>query len=113
MSIFSKLSEKYHYLLDSCNASRQLIKIDHFSLDMQNESINVAYRIGRQKLLNKMNILNFEKEYFDKVTSYDQHRLTKFSIMQNILVMLFDKSSCNKENYIAYLSERIKSEQLF
>jgi hypothetical protein len=113
MRIFNKISEKYHYLLDSFNASDFNVKIDHFALDEANQMIVVIYRIGRQKLLHKMKIIHFENEYFDRISNYDKHRITKLSTLQDILITIFDNNTCSKEHYISYIAERIKNEQLF
>ncbi len=73
----------------------------------------VVYRIGRQKLLNKMKLHQFEKEYFEKLSNYDQHRLTKFSSLQHILQKLFSNNVCNKENFSHFIEAQIKNERPF
>lgn len=113
MSIFSRISEYVHYYFDSIKATGLKIKVENFIFNSAHEDITVVYRLGRQKLLNKMNLLQFEREYFENVSNYDQHRLTKFSILQNTLRSLFSKNSCDREQFTRFIEEEIKNEQLF
>lgn len=113
MSIIKKISDCIHYYFDSLNVTRLKIKIDHFLHNKPHSDVLVVYRIGRQKLLNKMSLSQFEQEYFEKVSNYDQHRLTKFSTLQNVLGKLFTENVCDKEIFSRFIEEQIKSEQLF
>jgi hypothetical protein len=115
MSIIKEMSDRVHYYLDSINikVTGLKVKIEHFILNQTHDNIIVVYRLGRQKLLNKMNLTQFEKEYFEKVSNYDQHRLTKFSTLQHMLQILFANSICNKKHFTHFVEEHIKNEQLF
>lgn len=113
MSIIKNISDRFHYYFDSAKASSLKVKIEHFILNNAQENIIVIYRLGRQKLLNKMNIYEFEREYFEKVSPYDQHRLTKFSTLQNTLQNLFTNNICDKQNFTRYIEANVKNEQLF
>lgn len=113
MSIIKKMSDRIHYYLDSIKVTGLKVKVEHFTLNNAHDDIIVVYRLGRQKLLNKMKLSLFEKEYFEKVSNYDQHRLTKFSTLQNTLQALFSNNMCTKENFASFIEERIKNEQLF
>lgn len=113
MSIIKQISDRIHYYFDSMKATGLKVKIDHFLFNYSHEDIIVVYRLGRQKLLNKMKLNLFEKEYFEKISNYDQHRLTKFSTLQNMLKALFSGTICSKENFVNLIEERIKNERLF
>lgn len=113
MSIIKKMSDRIHYIFDSIKATGLKVKIDHFLFNPAQDDIMVFYRLGRQKLLNKMKLNLFEREYFEKVSNYDQHRLTKFSTLQNMLQALFSNNMCSKENFVSLIEERIKNERLF
>ena len=113
MSIIKKISDRIHYYIDSLHVSGLKVKVDHFILNNAQKNILVVYRIGRQKLLNKMLLSQFEREYFEKISNYDQHRLTKFSTLQHILQYLFTDNVCNKESFSRFIEEQIKNESLF
>lgn len=113
MSIIRKLSDRVHYYFDSFKATTLKAKIEHFIFNQNQDNIIVVYRLGRQKLLNKMNLAQFEKEYFEKVSNYDQHRLTKFSTLQHMLQYMFSNNVCNKNYFSNYIAEYVKHEQLF
>lgn len=107
------MSDCIHYYIDSMNVVRLKVKIEHFMINSVHDDIIVVYRLGRQKLLNKMKLIQFEKEYFEKVSNHDQHRLTKFSTLQHTLQTLFFTKVCNKEHFIRFIEEHIKNEQSF
>lgn len=113
MSIIKEISDRIHYYFDSMRVMGLKVKIEHFILNHAHDNIIVVYRLGRQKLLNKMNLTQFEKEYFENVSNYDQHRLTKFSTLQQMLQILFSNNSCNKEYFTHFVEDAIKNEQLF
>lgn len=113
MLIFNKISDKIHYYLDNIRVNKLNAKIEQFKFDPEYSHVLVVYRLGRQKLLHKMDILNFEREYFEKVSHYDQHRLTKFSTLQHLLQDLFYGDSCTGETLIKYIHGEAKNEQLF
>lgn len=111
MSIFRKISDRFHYYLDSFQVTKLKGKIENFKLDYPNQNIIVVYRLGRQKLLHSLPLLQFEKEYFEAISHYDQHRLTKFSTLQYLLHSLFCTDSCDKEKFIRFIKDHIKNEQ--
>lgn len=113
MSIFSKITQRIYYCLDSLKANSLNVKIEKFKFDDTNKRILVIYRLGRQKLLQKMEISFFEREYFEKISTFDQHRLTKFSTLQRLLMELFQDKSCNESDFIQFIYGETRSEQLF
>ncbi len=113
MKIFSKIIERYYYYWDNFRARQINTKIDHFIYDKAHHTMMVSYRLGRQKLLHKMAIFQFEQEFFDKVSGYDRHRLIKFSTLQHVLVEVFKQASCSESDFQRYIQEEIKNEQLF
>lgn len=113
MSIFRKISDCIYYYFDSIKVTGLKVKVERFIFNNVHDNITVVYRLGRQKLLNKMDLKNFEQKYFEKVSNYDQHRLTKFSTLQNILQDLFRNDICNKDNFTRFIEEHVKNEQLF
>jgi hypothetical protein len=110
---FKKILDCIYYYLDSTKATRLKIKIEHFKLNQTNKSVIVFYRLGRQKILNEMSLTKFSTEYFENISNYDQHRLTKFSTLQHILNTLFLDEHCSKENLYRFIEGQIKNEQLF
>jgi hypothetical protein len=113
MSIFSKISDTVHYYMDNLHIKNLKAKVEQFKFNPGENDIIVIYRLGRQKLLHKMDILSFEREYFEKVSIYDQHRLTKFSTLQKVIKNLFYKNSCNKIDVIKYIQESTENDNLF
>ncbi len=113
MSIIKKISDRIYYFLDSTKVVKLRVKIEHFKLDHISNDILVFYRLGRQKLLNKMELNQFSNEYFEKLSNYDQHRLTKFETLQDILQSLFSSENCSKDALLRFIEEKIKNEHLF
>lgn len=114
MSFFDKISNRTHYYLDSLKINTNLtVKIERFEYNLNHCNITVLYRLGRQKLLNKMYIFDFEKTYFGNISSYDQLRLTKFSTFESLLQRLYKNNSFTKLEFINHIQEESKNEQLF
>lgn len=113
MSIIKKISDQIYYFLDSTKVVKLRVKIEHFKFNHVNDDISVFYRLGRQKLLNKMELNQFSNEYFEKLSNYDQHRLTKFETLQDILRSLFSNENCSKNALSGFIEEKIKNEHLF
>ena len=113
MKIFRKLYDYYRYQLDSMKTSFPIVKIERFYLDISHHHIIAIYRIGRNKLLNKMVLQEFEHEFFEKISSFDQHRLTKFEILQTIMQELFNQDTFSKEKFIEFINGEANHDQLF
>jgi len=113
MSIISTFSEKFHYWLDTLISVNLSAKIENFTLDKNHQLITVNYRLGRQKLLHSLDIKTFEQQYFCAVSSYDKHRLTKFSTLQQLLSSIFRNESNTKKDFLNYIQGEINNEQLF
>jgi hypothetical protein len=111
--IFKKISDYIYYYLDSIKATGLKITIEYFKLNKTNNNILVFYRIGRHKILNEMSLAKFSAEYFENISNYDQHRLTKFNTLQHILNVLFLNENCSKSNLFHCIEGQIKNEQLF
>jgi len=110
----SKISDKAHYYLDNLKISAPIkTKIEQFQYDANLDRIIVIYRLGRQKTLNNMEISHFEHTYFEKISGYDQLRLTKFSTLQCVLEKIFKQDSSYKSEFIHYIQAEAKNEQLF
>ena len=110
MKAFKKIKDSVYYYLDNIKATNLSVKIDAFKIGPNNK-ILVVYRLGRQKLYNTMEILKFDREYFDKISVYDQHRITKFITMQNIS-NISNVSSIQENSLIKYIQEEINNDQL-
>jgi hypothetical protein len=110
MKIFKSIFDSLVYLKDNLGLRNISIKIERFDID--SEKIIVLYRIGRQKLIQKEMLNSFQKKNYEYLSYYDQHRLTKFSTMQNFLThfSLKKELSTQLKNYIM---EEAKNEQLF
>ncbi len=63
--------------------------------------------------LNKLQLSEFERIYFYKLSFFDQHRLIKFSTLQNILQHLSSCDSLTKIDFISYIEETVKNDELF
>ena len=113
MKLFRKIYDYFHYLLDSFNTTIVVAKIERFTYDLNQNRIIVSYRLGRNKLSNKMALDTFEKELFEKVSIFDQHRLTKFSILQAVIQSLFQCKTCKKEDLIDFIQKEAKDDLLF
>jgi len=111
MKNFSNISEFLHYYLDTLKPMRIPIKLERFDLD-GDKNVIAIYRVGRQKLLNKLPLKEFEMKYFDKLSHYDQHRVTKFSTFQDCL-KLYGVNSQSFTQLVNYILKEVKNEQLF
>lgn len=113
MKVIKNISERLYYFFDNIKPERLQVTIDNFKLNKVKNEILVLYRLGRQKAICSLPILQFENEYFDQVSSYDKHRLTKFSTLQYVLDKHFNKGSCSKVSFINQLEKDLSHEQLF
>lgn len=113
MLIFSSLNSRFHYFLEEFFASWITIKIDRFDFDKDEDAILVIYRIGRQKLAQKLMLSHFSIKYFENLSGFDRQRITKFSTLQDLLTNLFSTEGTEKANLINYIKVTIKNDQLF
>lgn len=113
MKIFSKYLGKFYYYFDHFKSSIVPVQTDHFQFDNHSNCIIVVYRLGRQKLLNKMDIQQFNEKYFSMLSNIDQLRVNKFYIMQNILNKLFHNNIKNCKDMINYIKDEINNEHTF
>ena len=90
-----------------------MAKVEHFKVDPIDQNINVVYRLGRQKLLNKMSLSQFEQEYFEALSHYDQRRIVKFSTLQSLLQDLFCEHQCSREKFFGFIEDQTRNEQYF
>ena len=111
MASINKIINFLIYHFDNLRSKRLFIKIERFDLDKDGQII-VFYRLGRQHVLNKASIFEFERAYFDKASNYDQHRLTKFASYQKI-GRLFEDNSESLVKFTRFIKEEVKNEQLF
>lgn len=113
MSTLSKLSEAFHYKLDNFRNSPTTIKIEALSFNKTTKQIMAKYRLGRQKLLNTLDILSLESRFFDQLTHYDQLRTVKFASLQNLLNKTHNEDMTESTPIISYIQEETENAQLF
>lgn len=113
MKIFSKLYNYYRYKLDTLKTGFPNVKIERFDVDNDATEILVTYRIGRNKLNSKMHLSQFEEKFFDRISTFDQHRLTKFGILQTCLQKMFHSDHCSKIDFLNFIKEEAADDQLF
>lgn len=113
MKIFNKLYNYYRYQLDTLKTSFPNVKIERFDIDKASTEILVTYRIGRNKLNSKMHLNQFEEKFFDKISTFDQHRLTKFSVLQVCLQKIFQSNNCTKDDFLNFIKDEATDDQLF
>lgn len=113
MRFFHKISEMCYYYLDSIKTSRIGVRIENFKLDETTMNIVVTYRIGRKKLLHKLDIDEFESSFMEKMPNFDRYRLAKFSILQSVLNEVSKRNFFSKELLIEFIREKLQHEQLF
>lgn len=113
MRSFKQVTHFLLYCLDNLKSNKLLVKIEHFDID-KDHHILVIYRLGQRKLLHKSMITQFQKEYFNKTSLYDQQRLTKFATYQTILDLLQDTpDALVKAKLARFIKDEAKNEQLF
>lgn len=113
MSVFSSLRSRLHYFLESIFAENIKIKIDRFDLNKDENDISVIYRMGRQKLAQKLILSNFALKYFSNLSGYDRQRITKFSTLHDLMLHLFSDDAFTRKKLINYIKVAIKNDQLF
>ena len=113
MKIFRKISNYLSYQCDNLKINFVLIKIENFFYDLSDNKIMVTYTVGRNRLIQRMDIYRFETEFFGRISIYDKRRLTQFVTLQTIYDHLFKLNSCRQEDYINYIKTKIKNEHLF
>ena len=113
MLALNSLKSHCHYFLEGILSHCVAIKIDRFDLNKEESTILVIYRLGRQKLAQKMMIGEFSTKYFGNLSGYDRQRITKFSTLQDLLVDLFCEDSPSRRSLINYIKMGVKHDQLF
>lgn len=113
MLLFRRGSELIHYYLDIIKTNPIKIKIEKFQFDFEKEQICVNYRLGTHKICHRMFILDFESQYYEKLSSYDRHRLTIFSTFQHLINEVFNGNQCKKIDFLLYIQKEVLREQLF
>lgn len=109
---FSSLSSQFRYFLEQAFINPITVKIDRFEFTQSPQIILVIYRLGRQKLNQKLELIDFQKKYFSYLSGYDRQRVTKFSVLQDLLANL----TLEKKDTLAvshYIIKVIKHDQLF
>ena len=111
MKIFNKFFHWANYKIETYKLSYTKIKVEDFHFNEVKKIIIVSYRIGNKRLLNNLDINNFQHKYFDQCLSFDQHRLTKFATLQGVL------RKTNKDGVVSeiikIIEDEIKNEKLF
>jgi len=110
MWTFKFIQERLTYLKESFFIERINIRIENFKCN--NKSIDVTYRVGRQKLPQCKNIASFSARYYDHISNYDKQRLAKFSTLDILLQTVFTSNE-ESNKLINYIMEEVKNEQLF
>ena len=85
MSILRKILHKAYYYRDIFLTESLKIKIETFKFDNTAKQILIMYRFHRHTIMQKMAVIDFETEHFNKISRYDQYRLIKFSILQTLI----------------------------
>lgn len=111
--IFKKIIGLAYYYKDLFNSPYLQIKIEDFTYDDSANIIFVFYRQGRQKLIDKMNVINFEKEYFEKLSNFDRYRLIKLVTLQNTLQCLFVKGNCDRNAFVNLIKDCVRNDKPF
>lgn len=113
MLALSLLRSHVNYYLEGIFVNRINIKIERFDLNKQETDILVIYRIGRQKLVQKLILSEFSAKYFENLSGYDRQRISKFAILQDLLVNLFPERDAARLSLINYITRALKHDQLF
>ena len=113
MLALRSLKSHYDYFLEGIFSQRVTIKIDQFDLNKEESVILVIYRLGRQKLAQKLALTDFSIKYFENLSGYDRQRNTKFSTLQDLLTNLFRDDNAASQTLINYIKMAVKNDQLF
>lgn len=108
-----KILNYLYYIKDILSdLSSPNVKIEKFLLDSSEEHIHIFYRLGRQKLLHRNGIDDFDADYYNKLSEYDKQRLTKFLTFQGMLNILRDEKGSAKQKLIKHLLDEINHDKL-
>jgi hypothetical protein len=88
------------------------VKIERITLDASEEHIMVSYRLGRQMLIQRSNISDFEIDSYSNLSVHDKQRLTKFLTLQGVLTLLREEKGSAHYKFIKYLQDEIKHDKL-
>ena len=113
MKLINKFIGWVFYFIDNFKSCGIYAKIENFKFEYSQKQIVVTYRLGRKNLLNRINLIDFERKFFERITSYDRYRLAKFSILQSLMTNIFLDNTYNKEKFLKFIEDQIKYEQLF
>lgn len=107
-----KILNYLYYIKDILSdLSSPNVKIEKFSLDSSEERIHIFYRLGRQKLIHRNSINDFDADYYNKLSQYDKQRLKKFLTLQDILNILKDEKESVKKKIIKHLLDEINHDK--
>lgn len=109
---FNKFFEFLNYFKDHIFYEKNFVKIDKFSFIDDLPKILVHFRVGRKKLIQKKEIKEFTRNYYNEINTYDKQRLAKFEIL-GIIVNHIDFDTQSKEKITNFIKEQCKIEQLF
>lgn len=108
-----KITNYFYYLKDIVSdIASPNVKIESFYLTPDQDNLGIAYRLGRQKLLHRSILTNFEVDYYNKLSIYDKQRLTKFTAFHEILALLQKDNSPTKQYIIQHIEEEIKHDTI-
>lgn len=113
MLTFSSLNAYFRYLFELVCINSITIRIERFDLNKHETAIYVIYRLGRQKLAQRLVLTNFTEKYYTYLSGYDRQRITKFLTLQDMLMNLFPVEERNRKTLINYINTAIKNDQLF
>ena len=103
----------FYYIKDiTSDFATPNVKIDSVSLDPSEDHLVIAYRLGRQRLLQRSNIKEFEIDHYNRLSVYDKQRLTKFLTLQGVLSLLKEGNGPAEHKFIKHLQEEIKHDKL-
>lgn len=113
MPSLNRLSEAIIYFFDNFRARRLKVKVDYFEINKTTPYVVAVYRLGRKKLLHRLPINEFENNYFESLSLFDQFRIVKFSSYNNLLLECQQKGYLTMQDIFHKLDREIKNEQLF
>lgn len=110
--IIDKCLNYLYYLKDVFTENALLVKLDGISFNAESHQVNVSYRLGRQRLLHKSPIREFEAIYHRRLSVYDRQRFTKFLTHQQVIDQFNIESNFSYSQFIKFLQDEIKNDKL-